>query len=147
LAVEATFYPPRGRRSFGQLQPGWGAASVTPEEANGQTSCAVMIESATALANVDAIAAVPGVDMLFIGPFDLTLSLGSSIEAELDDDSPDSALSRIRRAADDNGIRVGAFGGSPAAAGRFNERGIDCTAWVTDGWILGQGTAAAFSRA
>jgi 4-hydroxy-2-oxoheptanedioate aldolase len=144
-AVEATFYPPRGRRSFGQLQPSWGAAVFSTDEANQRTTCAVMIESATALANVDAIAAVPGVDMLFIGPFDLTLSMGSSIDTELDDLAPESAISRIRRAAETNGLRVGAFGGDPATARRFNERGIDCTACATDGWILARGTAAALA--
>jgi len=84
-AVEATFYPPRGRRSFGQLQPSWGAPALDAAAGNQQTTCAVMIESATALANVDAIAAVPGIDMLFIGPHDLTRSLGSSVDAALDE--------------------------------------------------------------
>ena len=142
-AVEATFYPPEGRRSFGQLQQIWGAAQLDPADANRRTACAVMIESATALDNVDAIAAVPGIDMLFIGPFDLTLSLGSSIDAELDDHSDSSAINRILRAADAHHLRVGAFGANPTRARRFNERGISCTAWATDAWIISQGIAAA----
>ncbi len=144
-AVAAVFYPPRGRRSFGQLQPSWGAALVAPADANEHTTCAVMIESATALANVDEIAAVPGIDMLFVGPFDLTLTLGSSIDVELDDTSDESAISRILRAAEANQLSVGAFGGNPATARRFNERGIPCTAAATDGWIVSQGVAAALS--
>ena len=142
-AVEATFYPPRGRRSFGQLQPSWGAPALDAAAANQQTTCAVMIESATALANVDAIAAVPGIDMLFIGPFDLTLSLGSSVDAALDDTSAESAINRILSAAEANHLRVGAFGGDPATAQRFNQRGITCTAVANDGWIISHGAAAA----
>ena len=38
-----------------------------------------MIESAQALSNVDEIAAVPGLGMLFVGPFDLSLSLGIDV--------------------------------------------------------------------
>jgi 4-hydroxy-2-oxoheptanedioate aldolase len=144
-AVAATFYPPKGRRSFGQLAPSWGAAPADPEEANGRTACVVMIESASALANVDAIAAVPGVDMLFIGPFDLTLSLGSSIDIELADGSDGSAISRILRAAEAHAVSVGAFGANPTRARRFNERGIACTGWATDQWIMSQGVAAAFA--
>jgi 2-keto-3-deoxy-L-rhamnonate aldolase RhmA len=144
-AVEATFYPPRGRRSHGQLQTSWGAPMVDVADANQHTTCAVMIESATALANVDAIAAVSGIDMLFIGPNDLTLSLGSSVDAALDDTSAESAIDRILRAAETNQLRVGAFGGSPATAGRFNQRGITCTVVATDGWIIRQGAAAALS--
>ena len=142
-AVEATFYPPRGRRSHGQLQPSWGAPMVDVADANQHTTCAVMIESATALANVDAIAAVPGIDMLFIGPNDLTLSLGSSVDAALDDTSAESAIGRILRAAEANQLRVGAFGGSPTTAARFNQRGITCTVVATDRWIVSQGAAAA----
>ena len=102
-----------------------------------------MIESATALANVDAIAAVPGIDMLFIGPYDLTLSLGSSVDAALDDTSAESAINRILSAAEANRLRVGAFGGDPATAQRFNQRGVTCTAVATDGWIVSHGAAAA----
>ena len=142
-AVEATFYPPKGRRSHGQLQPGWGAPMVDVADANQHTACAVMIESATALANVEKIAAVPGVDMLFIGPNDLTLSLGSSVDAALDDTSAESAISRILSAAEANQLRVGAFGGDPATAQRFIQRGITCTAVATDRWILSRGAAAA----
>ena len=144
-AVEATFYPPRGRRSHGQLQTSWGAPTVGVADANQRTTCAVMIESATALANVEAIAAVPGIDMLFIGPNDLTLSLGSSVDAALDDTSTESAINRILSAAEANHLRVGAFGGNPATAERFNQRGISCTVVATDGWVVWQGAAAALS--
>src|SRR4029450_12967631 len=86
-AVAATFYPPAGERSRGPTRRIWGAPTLTTEEANRSTTCAVMIESARALSNVEEIAAVPGVDQLFVGPHDLSLSLGTSVEELLDDDA------------------------------------------------------------
>ena len=43
-AVAATFYPPVGERSMGQLSRIWGGSTLTAEEANRSTTCAVMIE-------------------------------------------------------------------------------------------------------
>ena len=142
-AVAATFYPPRGRRSWGQINQTWGRAVTEPEVANAQTTCAVMIESAAALDQVEAIAAVPGVDCLFIGPYDLSLTLGTTVDLVLDDDSPGSPLARIRSAAADHGLFVGAFGGAPAYADRFARRGITCLVVATDLWVLNAGIAAA----
>lgn len=45
-------------------------------QANAETTIAIQIESRTALENINALAAVPGVDVLFVGPFDLSISLG-----------------------------------------------------------------------
>ncbi|KAJ1635926.1 Pyruvate/Phosphoenolpyruvate kinase-like domain-containing protein [Pavlovales sp. CCMP2436] len=73
--VEESMYPPLGRRSFGPAR----ASLLSPnyfQEANGLVMCWAMIETAAALKNVKEIAAVEGIDGLFIGPNDLSLSLG-----------------------------------------------------------------------
>lgn len=72
FAAQAVRYPPHGIRSFGPVRNYYGAPGGTPEE----PLCLVMIETAEALDNLDAIAATPGVDGLFVGPVDLALSLG-----------------------------------------------------------------------
>jgi 4-hydroxy-2-oxoheptanedioate aldolase len=141
--VAATFYAPQGRRSWGQITRTWGVAAVEPEEANARTTCAVMIESADALDQVEAIAAVPGVGCLFVGPYDLSLTLGTTVDAVLEDDSSGSPLTRILAAAADNGLFVGAFGGAPAYAERFAARGISCLAVATDLWLVEAGVSAA----
>lgn len=77
--VRACFYPPRGHRGAGSglrganhgLDPGYYA----PEAEDG-TLIVAQIESATAVANIDAICAVPGIDMLLIGPRDLSATIG-----------------------------------------------------------------------
>jgi 4-hydroxy-2-oxoheptanedioate aldolase len=49
---------------------------TTPTQANRETFLTVQIETPQALENAEAIAAVPGVDILFIGPGDMSLRLG-----------------------------------------------------------------------
>ena len=142
-AVAATFYPPAGERSRGPIGRIWGAPMLTTEEANRSTTCAVMIESAKALAHVEEIAAVPGVDQLFVGPNDLSLSLGTTVQALLDDDSETSPFSRIVQVAAEYGRTVGGFAGTPDLAVSFRERGISCIAVATDLWITAEGASAA----
>ncbi|MCW2584003.1 MAG: hypothetical protein JWQ53_2793 [Klenkia sp.] len=137
-AVEAASYPPRGRRSAGPLAPTWGEPARTTDPL-----CAVMIESAEALACVEQIAAVPGVGLLFIGPNDLSLSLGTTVAGLLDDRSADSALDRVLAAGRAAGVPVGAYGGDPATAARFAGRGVDCLAVTTDLWVTAAGAEAA----
>jgi 4-hydroxy-2-oxoheptanedioate aldolase len=142
-AVAATFYPPAGNRSWGQLGGIWGGDTMTAEAANRSLSCAVMIESADALVRVEKIAAVDGVDQLFVGPYDLSLSLGTTVQALLDDDSESSPLTRIVQAAAAYGRTAGGFAGIPELADRFRERGISCIAVATDLWITSEGAHAA----
>jgi 2-keto-3-deoxy-L-rhamnonate aldolase RhmA len=142
-AVAASFYPPVGGRSWGQLGGIWGGATLTAEAANGSITCAVMIESANALLRAEEIAAVDGVDQLFIGPYDLSLSLGTTVQALLDDDSESSALGRIVQVASAYGRTVGGFTGTPELADRFRERGITCLAVATDLWVTSEGARAA----
>jgi 4-hydroxy-2-oxoheptanedioate aldolase len=142
-AVEAAFYPPLGRRSMGQLGRMWGGATQPAEEANRSTTCAVMIESAPALLAVSEIAAVEGVGQLFVGPSDLSLSLGRTVQELLDDDSDSSPLTRIVQAASAYGRSVGGFAGTPEVADRFRERGISCVVVTTDLWITAEGSRSA----
>jgi 4-hydroxy-2-oxoheptanedioate aldolase len=75
--VEATRYPPHGIRGMGGARASrWGRIGTYPKEANDQICVLVQIESQLALDNIEAIAAVEGVDGLFIGPADLSASLG-----------------------------------------------------------------------
>lgn len=78
--VQAMKFPPLGDRGFdgaGRDASFWfGAPKDYVAQANLETFLVVQIETQEALDNVDAIAAVPGVDVLFIGPGDLSLRLG-----------------------------------------------------------------------
>src|SRR5690348_17893295 len=74
-AVDAARYPPQGNRSGGGVRPLMDFKRYVPA-ANEHVLVAVMIETKRGVANAAAIAATPGVDMVFIGTGDLALSLG-----------------------------------------------------------------------
>ena len=80
--AEALHYPPMGRRSWGGPPAVYGYQPPATAEAqaaiNGEILTVVMLESPEAVRNADAIAAVIGVDVLFIGTSDLTAELGIS---------------------------------------------------------------------
>ncbi|HBK06654.1 MAG TPA: aldolase [Acetobacteraceae bacterium] len=80
--VDAFHYPPIGTRSWGGSPAVYGFRPPSNAEAqkaiNAEILTVVMIESAEGVANADAIAAVPGVDVLFIGTSDLTAEMGIS---------------------------------------------------------------------
>ena len=78
--AQALRYPPRGHRSVAGGLPHLGYERVgladTCEAINAATLVVVMLETPTAIANADAIAAVPGIDSLLIGTNDLAMELG-----------------------------------------------------------------------
>jgi 2-keto-3-deoxy-L-rhamnonate aldolase RhmA len=80
--ADAFHYPPMGHRSWGGPPAIYGFRAPSNAEAqaaiNGEILTVVMLESPEAVGNADAIAAVPGVDVLFIGTSDLTAELGIS---------------------------------------------------------------------
>jgi 4-hydroxy-2-oxoheptanedioate aldolase len=67
----AARYPPRGCRSFGPVRHFYSAEGVVDDPL-----CFVMVETAEALRNLDAIASTPDLDGVLVGPLDLALSLG-----------------------------------------------------------------------
>ncbi len=103
-AVAATRYPPAGVRSYGPMRSGL-RIGPTPADADAAVLVFAMIETPEGLANVEEIAATPGLDGLYIGPSDLTLALGgatstdASVAAEFD-----AALHRVQEACARNGI-------------------------------------------
>jgi 4-hydroxy-2-oxoheptanedioate aldolase len=105
IAVDGARFPPLGRRSLGGMgaDAGYGLIPQSSylSQTNQETFLAVQIECAAAVAVVDEIAAVPGVDILFVGPGDLCLDLGHPA----DFNHPDfrAALKRVNQAAKANG--------------------------------------------
>lgn len=77
-AVEAIRYPPRGIRSFGPVRTYYSAEGEGEEPL-----LLVMVETAEAMGNLDAIAATPGLDGILIGPVDLALSMGLGLRLEM----------------------------------------------------------------
>jgi 4-hydroxy-2-oxoheptanedioate aldolase len=77
--VQATRYPPEGVRGVGASlarASRWGRTADYLHQANAGITLLVQVESAAALDEIEAIAAVDGVDGIFVGPADLAASLG-----------------------------------------------------------------------
>lgn len=107
-AVAATRYPPRGNRGVALIHraSGYGARTGYQKGADAEMCVLVQLETRAALDALEAIAAVPGIDGLFIGPSDLSASLGHlghaahpEVQAAIAD-----ACARARRAGKPLGI-------------------------------------------
>ena len=84
LLVQAAKYPPQGLRGVGFCRANAYGLRLTDEfaRANNEILLAVQIEHIEAVRNIEAILSVPGIDAAFIGPYDLTASMG--ITAQFD---------------------------------------------------------------
>jgi 4-hydroxy-2-oxoheptanedioate aldolase len=75
-AVDACRYPPRGHRSWGAIRPAMHHAPYSPAFGDEQAVCIVMVETVAGVERIDEIAAVDGVDVIYVGPSDLASSAG-----------------------------------------------------------------------
>lgn len=108
-------YPPAGTRGFGVARAnGYGyQMPASLEAANAAVTVVVQAESATAVANIEAIARVPGIDAILIGPYDLSASLG--MPGEVGAPEVTRAIAQVIEACRAAGRAVGVFGMRPEA--------------------------------
>jgi 2-keto-3-deoxy-L-rhamnonate aldolase RhmA len=106
-AVRSAKYPPHGRRSYGPMRSSLRIGPV-PADANDTTIVLAMIETPDGLANVEAIAATPGLDGLYVGPSDLCIAVGGAYPGDpAVQEAFDAALVRVAAAAEAAGIAAG----------------------------------------
>jgi 2-keto-3-deoxy-L-rhamnonate aldolase RhmA len=156
LAVKAAKYPPVGFRGVGLARAqGYGQRFAEyVAEANDSTLLIVQIEHEEAVRNIDEILAVPGIDGTFIGPYDLSMSMG--LPGQLEHPDVVAARRRVLDATKAHGLAAGIHLVHPDRAvqdiGRFIADGYQFIALGTDILFLGdacrtlQATAAALSR-
>lgn len=141
--VSATRYGPDGTRgTAGGRGSGWGMR-MSPAEfqdaANLTTFVSVQIESRLGVDHVDAIAAVPGLDCVFVGTSDLTTDLG--VPGEIEHPQVELALDEIHRGCDAAGVAVGYPAATPEQAEMFIRRGSRFIA-TSDTGILARSMSA-----
>ena len=102
--------------------------------ANEKTSLTVLIETAEGIENVDGIAALDGVDCLWIGHFDLSLSLG--IPGEFDNPAFISAVEAVVTAAKKHNKSLGRLVGSVEEGAALYNGGFDFICYLGDMWLL-----------
>jgi 4-hydroxy-2-oxoheptanedioate aldolase len=138
-------YPPLGQRSFGPTRANFSAGANYAGEANGEILAFAMIETMEGMENLEAIAATPGLDGLYVGPADLTLGLTEGrLPPAFDREEPEmvEAIKKILSVAKKNGIRAALHCGTPEYAARAIEWGYNMTTVSGDSRILAAGAAA-----
>lgn len=130
--VEWTKFPPLGKRGFDGAGADADYFLASPldhlRHGNEQTFLVLQIEDREAVECVDEIAAVPGVDLLFVGPGDLSISYG--VPMETGHPLVQSAIDHVAAACAKHGKWWGMPTGSPEAAQKLIDRGarmITCT--------------------
>jgi len=136
-AAAAMRYPPDGIRSYGQTRPRYASTA----EANADVVLLVMIETVEALDNVDDIAAVTGVDALFVGPVDLALSMGLPLDFTGTAAPVMDAVDRVVKAAVRAGKFVGSVSSSAEHAAELVRRGVSFVTLGADVGYLRAGIA------
>ena len=132
-------YPPQGTRSFGPTRVNFAAGADYGGEADRNIVCFAMIETREAYDNVEAIAATPGLDGLYIGPADLTLGLtGKTYRTGFDREEPEmvDAIRRVLDVAHGAGIKAGLHNGSAAYAAKAIGWGFDLVTVSNDVRLL-----------
>jgi 4-hydroxy-2-oxoheptanedioate aldolase len=135
--VGAVRYAPLGYRSVGPHRAFVYGGPDYLKFANETILAIVQIESKRALSNVREIAQVKGLDMLYVGPSDLGLSLGREPRIDTTDPVTVEAIDTIRETAKEFGLKSGIYCSSPDYAAQMLEKGFDLvTAASDEGMIL-----------
>jgi len=136
--VEATHYPPQGRRgaAFGIAQDDYRGGDVKAKvaELNERTLVIAQIESERGLAEVAPIAATPGIDVLWLGHFDLTNFLG--IPGDFEHPQYLAAIDSIVAAARRHGKGLGFMAADAQWARRYRDLGFNMIAAGLDQTLL-----------
>ena len=140
LIVQSTKYPPAGRRgaAFGVAHDDYldGDVVAKMRSANEETLLIAQIETAQGVENADEIAAVDGIDCLWIGHFDLTNSLG--IPAQFTHPDYRRAVDRVLDACRRHGKAPGFMVASPEEGRAALAQGFRCIAYWGDLWLYRQ---------
>ncbi|KVP09079.1 HpcH/HpaI aldolase family protein [Burkholderia ubonensis] len=140
-AVRLTRYPspesPDGLRGVAGMvrAAAFGMRRDYLQTANAQVAVMVQIESARGVDEVERIAAIPGIDCLFIGPADLAASLGHL--GDIRHPTVEAAMARVLAAGRQAGVAVGIYAADTAAARQYRDAGYRVISLSADvSWLL-----------
>lgn len=135
-ALSHLWYPPQGDRGVASYNRArrFGGDARTASDVNDELLCVVQIETSLALSNVKDIAATPGVDVLFVGPGDLSAALGCP--GQLDSEVYLVALDHVVAAARDARIAAGILVGDVDVVQSHLDRGFSFVSVASDSALL-----------
>lgn len=144
-AVAATRYAPQGVRGMAGMSRGsrFGTVKDYFKVANAAVSVIVQIETPEAMACIEEIASVPGVDALFIGPADLSGAMGHA--GELMHPEVLALMAQGVQRCHRLGKPVGTVGGTPEAVAQYRAAGFDYIACASDLGLMMRSCAGALA--
>ncbi len=137
--VDACRYHPEGSRSFGPTRAAYSAGPDYFDRANAEVACIPMIETRQAVERVDEILSVPGIDAVYVGPADLSITLGQ--EPRMNNEGAfEVARQKIAKACAAHGVVAGIHA-SAALAEKHIESGYRLITISSDHGSLASGAA------
>jgi 2-keto-3-deoxy-L-rhamnonate aldolase RhmA len=134
--VASAKYPPLGRRGVGILyRDDWveGSVAATMEQSNRELLVIAQVETAAGVEQASEIASVDGIDVLWIGHYDLTASLG--IPGQFEHADYLAAVDRLLEVTNRTGKPLGIMAGNVDDGLRALERGFRAIAYGGDLWL------------
>jgi 4-hydroxy-2-oxoheptanedioate aldolase len=138
--VAWTSYAPRGTRSFGPVRATLYGGADYPQHANDTIVRFAMIETKQALDNLEDILSVEGLDAVYIGPSDLSLSLGCKPSFDDVDPPVAQAIDHILARATAHGVMAGVHNGVPEVARARIAKGFRFVTVSSDARLLAAGS-------
>jgi 4-hydroxy-2-oxoheptanedioate aldolase len=139
-------YAPVGTRSFGPTRAVMAYGADYASKANDTVITLAMVETTEALGNLDDIVSTPGLTGVYIGPSDLSLSMGCTPKLDQDDPAVIAEMDRILAAAKGAGIRAGIHCLAPSYAKQMIAKGFDLVTISSDVRIYSAALAAALAE-
>jgi len=145
-AVRACKYPPQGNRGVGAMRASKYGRHFKDylKWANDNILVVVQIEQEEALANIDAIAQISGIDCLFVGPADLSFSLG--VAMDFGHPKMQNALDKVSQVGNQYGIPTGMWCADTDFAAAVVGRGMRLIALGADAGLLADATDRQLKR-
>ncbi|MBM4406630.1 MAG: 2,4-dihydroxyhept-2-ene-1,7-dioic acid aldolase [Chloroflexi bacterium] len=144
-AAGACRYAPLGYRSVGPNRARYYAGADYLQRANEEIICLVMIEDIKAVDRLDQIASVPGIDGLYIGPWDLAMTMGVDPTTYAKNEAHAAACAKVLEAAKRHKLVPGTHVNSPEEALHRFKQGFLFSPITTDTGSLGKGAASALN--
>jgi 4-hydroxy-2-oxoheptanedioate aldolase len=133
----ACLYPPAGKRSNGPIRAAmYGEASSYQKTANDEILVIPMIETQEALDNLEAILDVPGIDMVYIGPSDMGLSLGMIPILDREEPNILAIYEKLLASCKKHGKFAGLHNGTSAYAARMIGMGFRFVTIANDSGLM-----------
>jgi 4-hydroxy-2-oxoheptanedioate aldolase len=147
LAVKLMYYPPKGIRGMAKSVRAHAFGRNSADYISGLENnliSIIQIETVQAVEDIDAIAATPGVDVLFVGPSDLSLAYG--IFGQLHHPVYQRAIRDVASAAKKNGKMAGALLQDPEEHAMYYDLGYRFLACGADGYFVSKGADELIKR-